>query len=348
MPSTRNFLVVVALAVLVGCSAAAIGRASPTAQAPRFLWGATIGAQFTGTEAPWSWPAVQEFESRNAGGKPINAIHWGVRAPWVHDFDWGRGAFDAAENGGAVPVVDMSTGHASLRAIAHGAQDPALRTWAEEAASWGYPFLLRFDFEMNGQWFSWGTRPINHNPPTSFVAAWRHVHRIFTAAGATNVQWVWCPNIDPYHTMTNLRRLYPGNAYVDWTCLDGYNRDQPWMSFSRLFADTYHRIMKLAPSKPMIIGEVASTGHGGNKAHWIRNMFHALATRFRHIHGVIWYDKYGLRTERAPRDWPIERSKSASAAFSKGISRTLARVCRGLGGDALTHCATGDLIARSG
>jgi hypothetical protein len=341
MPSTRKLLVVLGLIVLFGCSAAALGRASVAPRWPRFLWGAWIGTQFTGSEPPWSWQAVQDFEAKNAGGRHVSVVAWGVAPPWLHDFDYGRGAFDAAEEGGTVPVVDMSTRGVRLRDIAAGAQDSALRTWAEEAKSWGHPFLLRFDFEMNGQWFAWGTRPKNHNTPASFVAAWRHVHRIFTAVGATNVAWVWCPNIDPYHKMTSLRRLYPGNAYVDWTCLDGYNRDAPWMSFTELFGDTYHRIMQLAPGKPMIIGEVASTGHGGNKAEWIRNMFHALATRFRHVHGLVWYDKYGLPTESGPRDWPIERSRSASAAFRKGISRTLARVCRGFAGAARARCMSG-------
>ena len=30
-------------------------------------------------------------------------------------------------------------------------------------------------------------------PPRAYVAAWRHVHAVFAAAGATNVRWVWTP-----------------------------------------------------------------------------------------------------------------------------------------------------------
>jgi hypothetical protein len=181
---------------------------------------------------------------------------------------------------------------------------------------------------MNGKWFPWGTTPSNQNTPADYVAAWRHVHDVFTAAGATNVRWVWCPNSDPQRQMTNLASLFPGNAYVDWTCLDGYNRDAPWTSFSRIFGSTYRRIMKLAPGKPMILGEVASTGQGGDKARWITGMFHAIATRFRHIRGLVWYDKYGLPREGGPKDWPIEATTSASAAFSQGISAVLAKKCR--------------------
>jgi hypothetical protein len=82
--------------------------------------------------------------------------------------------------------------------------------------------------------------------------------------------------------------------------------------------------MRLAPTKPMIIGEVATTGQGRTKARWIRGMFHALATRFRGIHGLVWFDKQAM-VDNQLFDWPIETSKAASAAFNKGIRSTLAR-----------------------
>ncbi len=34
---------------------------------------------------------------------------------------------------------------------------------------------------------------VNGDQPGEFVAAWRHVHDIFTSVGATNATWVWCP-----------------------------------------------------------------------------------------------------------------------------------------------------------
>ena len=328
-----------ALLAILGSGATANGRATPTApHLPRFLWGAWIGNQFTGTRPPWDWKPVTAFETRNAGGRHVSVLHWGVGTPWDHDFNYWRGAFNLVQDGGAVSIVDMTTGSASLRKIANGRYDPALQKWASEAASWGNPFLLRFDFEMNGQWFQWGTRPVNRNTPGSFVAAWRHIHRIFKASGATNVLWVWCPNIDPYHQMTKLTRLYPGNGYVDWTCLDGYNFGRPWTSFTNLYADTYRQIRQIAPTKPMVLGEVASTDHYGNKARWIRGMFHALSTRFRHIHGFLWWDEFGSHHPGHPGDWPIETSRASSTAFSRGITSTLTRLCRAFSGTAQARC----------
>ena len=316
------------LALIAVCAfvTAAQGRSSGKAPAgQRFLWGAWVGKQFTGTEAPWSWQAEKDFEATNAGGKDVNLVHWGVATPWEHNFNYWLSALNRVRSARAVSLVDMGTDSVPLRKVAGGAYDAALRTWAVQARSWGHPFLLRFDFEMNGSWYPWGTRPQNQNTPADYVAAWRHVHDIFTAAGATNVSWVWCPNSSPpHHTMTSFASLYPGSAYVDWTCLDGYNFGKPWTSFARLFASGYRQVMRLAPTKPMIIGEVATTGRGGNKARWIRGMFHALATRFRSIHGLVWFDKRAL-VDNQPFDWPIETSKAASAAFNRGISSTLAQ-----------------------
>jgi hypothetical protein len=77
--------------------------------------------------------------------------------------------------------------------------------------------------------------------------------------------------------------------------------------------------MQIAPSKPMIIGEVGSTESGGSKAQWIDDMFAALPTRFPDIHGLLWFDKY----ESGPggySDWPVETSTSSSSAFATGVA----------------------------
>jgi hypothetical protein len=126
---------------------------------------------------------------------------------------------------GAIPLFSWSSGasggdpkHFQLRDLRAGRYDGHIRGFARAARDWGHPFFLRFDWEMNGGWFSWGA-DANGNEPGEFVAAWRHVHRIFDRVGADNATWVWCP----YARDEPLRPFYPGDGYVDWTCLDGYN-----------------------------------------------------------------------------------------------------------------------------
>ena len=64
-----------------------------------------------------------------------------------------------------------------------GPTTPTSEHSPKQAADWGHwPFFLRFDWEMNGFWFPWN-EGVNGNKPGEFVAAWRHVHDIFTEVG---------------------------------------------------------------------------------------------------------------------------------------------------------------------
>ena len=89
-----------------------------------------------------------------------------------------------------------------------GTHDAYIREFAEDARDWGHPFFLRFNWEMNGNWFPW-SEGVNGNQPGEYVAAWRHVHDIFTEVGATNATWVWCPNVDPGGKFSDLALALP-------------------------------------------------------------------------------------------------------------------------------------------
>ena len=170
---------------------------------------------------------------------------------------------------------------------------------------------------MNGFWFPW-SEGINGNKPGEFVAAWRHVHDIFTAGGATNATWVWCPNVDFTSSLTPLEELYPGDDYVDWTCLDGFNwgktaNSAGWQSFNQVFHSTYKRMLKIAPSKPMVIGEIASDERGGSKADWISNLLASIPAKYRKVRGLIWYEEKDHGTR-----WPIESSQAGHQRLRQG------------------------------
>src|SRR6185437_5226798 len=52
-------------------------RPSPPPAVPHALyWGAWIGNQFTGAEAPWDWNAVTDFEQQSSNGKAPSIIQW--------------------------------------------------------------------------------------------------------------------------------------------------------------------------------------------------------------------------------------------------------------------------------
>jgi beta-mannanase len=230
--------------------------------------------------------------------------------------------FDRVRNHGSIPFFSWSSSAIgnynhpdfTLRAIASGRQDTFIRQWAIAARDWGHPFFLRFNHEMNGAWFPWGER-YGTNQPGDFVAAWRHVHDIFESVGATNVSWVWCPVADPYRMHQRLSGLYPGDSYVDWTCMDVYNVNAPWMRWEEVAGATYDEIMSIAPSKPMVIGETGSTEAGGSKAAWITDMFETLPS-FPKVRGLIWYDA----SDAGYSDHYVDSSPSAVAAFGAALA----------------------------
>ena len=300
----------------------------------RLYWGAWIGDQLTGTEPPWDMSAVRRFE--DIVGKRVSIVHFA--APFA---DCSSGSctpftFPAAEmtkirRHGAVPFLSWSSASLpfsanqpayQLRDLIRGRHDGFIRSYARAVKRWGHPFFLRFDWEMNGDWFPWGIRA-NGNRASQFVPAWRHVHRIFDSVGAKNATWVWCPYSDQGGRY-NLRALYPGNAFVDWTCVDGYNwgpgspaNPAPWTSFRKLFRSTYLKITrKVARRKPMVIGEIATSDFGGSKAAWIRDALARLAAGYPKIRGIVWFDK-----DDRGAGWPIETPHRVRKAFSRGIAR---------------------------
>ncbi|MGH2389372.1 MAG: glycoside hydrolase family 26 protein [Chloroflexota bacterium] len=204
-----------------------------------------------------------------------------------------------------------------LSRILNGAFDSFVKRFAIEAKNWGHPFMLRFAPEMNGNWFSWGAGPNapNGNSPAQVVAVWRHIYDLFLKEGATNVIWVWSPNVSSKHS-PDLKLFYPGDAYVDWVGLDGYNDGTAlraghsgWQSFTQIFGTSYADLANLT-KKPIMIAETASAEFGGNKSVWIKNaFFRAIPNKFPRVRAVIWFDK------AKETDWRVNSSPRALAAF---------------------------------
>jgi hypothetical protein len=318
----------------VSLTAATRAKHVTAATSDRFLWGVSEeGTQFTTVGPPWNWQAVTDFERIDAGGKALSVLGWGspfYAAGWCTGYcQFPTSAFQTVRSHGAIPFLTwtstngLATDHSTQPTagytdaeIALGSQDAYIAQWARAAKAWGHPLFLRFDPEMNGNWNSWDAA--TNAQAATFVAMWRHVHDIFTEVGAENVSWVWCPNIDPRHAFESMARLYPGNAYVDWTCLDGYNGDDPWRSFYNTFSTSYAIVSAIAPSKPMMIGETGSTERGGSKAAWIGGMFSALEHDFPRIHALLWWEAHVVGPG-GHTDWPIESSGTSEAAFTRGI-----------------------------
>jgi Glycosyl hydrolase family 26/Bacterial Ig domain len=293
-------------------------------------WGATIGTHLTGGQPPWDMGAVTKFEEETR--KKVSMVNFfqpfANCNPGCSFYGFPSGPLENIRLHGSIPVLSWSSQSIpstknepdfQLSDVISGRYDAYIREFATKAKAWGHPFMLRFNWEMNGKWFPWH-EGVNGNQPGESVASWRHVHDIFAEVGATNVTWVWCPNVE-YSGSTPLASLYPGDAYVDWTGLDGYNRGtnpvdpEGWKSFSQVYRASYNAIAgSIAPSKPLMVGEVASSEIGGSKSAWIKDMLAKVPTEFPKIRALLYFDKYD-----SSMDWPLETSTSAVSAFAEGL-----------------------------
>jgi Glycosyl hydrolase family 26 len=206
----------------------------------------------------------------------------------------------------------------SLRAIADGTYDAHIESEAAIARKFGGELLVRFGHEMNGTWYPWGAG--RGSTAQDYIDAWRHYVSVFRAADATNVKFVWAPNIDggsyPFSA------YFPGDAWVDYVALDGYNwGGSAWLSFADTFATSYATLTQLS-SKPVMITETSSSEAGGDKAAWIRDAFFgAIPQRFPRIAAVIWFNRDF--TTAGERDWRLSSSSSSLGAYREVVANSL-------------------------
>ncbi len=213
-----------------------------------------------------------------------------------------------------------TAGTLALASIINGDYDTYVTTWATAAKNWNHPFFLRLAHEMNGSWYSWSVGT-NGNTSAQYVQMWQHVHDIFTHVGATNVTWVWCVNTI-YTGSTPIAGLYPGDNYVDWISLDGYNRlANSWQDFSSVAAATITQLTNIAPGKPIMVGETGcnQTNYPSEtKAQWFLNaLTNYLPVVQPRIKAWVYFNSTNTTDGN---EWRITVPASATAGYQQGIA----------------------------
>jgi beta-mannanase len=275
---------------------------------------------------------------------PGTVSRYGVTPASVQWFDsWATGnAFDTAAartlwNQGIMPhftwepwntalsVNDPNQIH--LQDIIDGRWDSYIRARGAEFAAAGAPIMVRWGHEFNGNWYPWGIAN-NNSDPALYISAYRRVHDLVVAAGATNVQWVWCFNNNPTPdaSYNDPARSYPGDGYVDWIAIDGYNwglapswdpNGNYWTTFESMFANAYNRARAIAPRRPVMVAETASSEDGGNKAQWINDMSTVLRSgRYPDLKTILYFDQD--KEER----WSGTSSPAVQTAFTSWVNQT--------------------------
>jgi len=204
---------------------------------------------------------------------------------------------------GATPLLQWNPRSSPLAKIATGGYDNYLHDWAKAVKQFGRQVVLSFGHEMNGTWNPWGA---GHVSPSTFVAAWRRIHNVFTHAGVHNVTWSW----DPSHVGELPLSWWPGRRYVDKIGIDGYLR--PGQTFAQIFATRLANIRSFT-SKPIYIAETA-VAPSSDQASQIIGLFNGVQ-QF-HLSGFVWFNIDHLEA------WHLEGRTAAVRAFRNAVAHT--------------------------
>jgi hypothetical protein len=203
-----------------------------------------------------------------------------------------------------------------------GQADACFRRMAKALKALPGQILLRPMHEMNGNWYEWSGAANGGGTvgPMRYRQAWIHIYDIFQAEGATNVKFVWCPGQQdtPDEAWNHWTKYYPGDQYVDWVCVDGYNwfNNLPWMSVDGILksgsqGSTVYR--DYASRKPFMIGEtgtVEDPARRGRKGQWFIRGRDAIKMKYPRVKAFVYFNTIADNT-----NWRIQTSQSSIDGF---------------------------------
>jgi mannan endo-1,4-beta-mannosidase len=256
------------------------------------------------TGPPQTYRPVADF-TRMAGRQP-NLV--GYYSGWNEPFKTSFAKM--VHEHGAATIVQMDPTLISVSAIAAGDYDRYLRSFAASVRAFRYPVVIGFGHEMNANWYSWG---YEHTSPATFVAAWRHIVRLFRAQGADNVVWLWTLQADEHGTGP-IASWWPGAKYVTWVGIDGYYY-RPYETFADIFGKTIAEVRAFT-GQPILLSETAVGPVAGPTAK-IPDLFAGLHQYG--LLGLVWFD-IAQNDGLYHQDWHIQDSPAAEMAFRHGAS----------------------------
>lgn len=302
---------VLAIAVAVAAAGVALVTARTVSSAPA---GPQI-ARSSLASSPASYLGVYEAGApggyqpfatfAKAAGRQPDII--GYFSGWPQPFDASFAA--AARRHGAVTIVQIDPTDASVAAIAAGAYDGYLRSYADKVRDFGHPVIIGFGHEMNATWYTWG---YGHVRPAMFVQAWRHIVALFRGQGAHNVTWLWTIQADVPGSGP-IGYWWPGRQYVTWIGIDGYYY-RPSDVFATVYGKTIAQVRSIT-SKPVLLSETA-VGPVAGQAAKIQDLFRGMAA-YRTL-GLIWFD-ITQHDGIYHQDWRLEDNPAAESSFRLSV-----------------------------
>lgn len=313
--SVAGVAVVVMLAVLTSCSSGSskhAGDTSSTPSTPEPVVGASsdakkppvpgagklyVGAYVGPTDRSDAAksPAnlahnVAEFEQQLGHPLTVTARYYNFNDPAV------SAAMSSDGQAGRIPMVNLRCAGPAADILDHKL-DSLIDATADRFAAYGKPVFLRYFWEMNlsgrtgAHDTCLGSASNEADRGTLYVKAWRYVHAIFQAHGATNVAWVWCPShnqgksSDPYST-----HYYPGDDVVDWIAADGYTKNlkgkPPLVDHFKDFFGHW-----ASNGKPEMIGETGAPQPA--QAAWLQDAHRDVPAELPDLRAIMYFDAPG-------------------------------------------------------
>jgi hypothetical protein len=262
---------------------------------PKGYWGTTTNDVNTMLKGIDSWSGKQHslvgwfFDLREGGP----------------DFNF-KGQLENLWANGYTSFVNMGAGGLTSKDIAAHKYDAYIRGIANAYASWvdkggGRRAFIAPLQEMNGYWTTYG------KDPQSFKAAYDVIRQIFKDAGVSSseVWWVFAPNgwAEEGH---EFELYYPGDSKVDVVGFSSYNfgycpvgdtRWRTWADFRSLYEPYVDRMRAMAPTKPIIIAQGATSAQypkagtydRARKNAWIMDSYNYIANE-PNVMALIYFD----------------------------------------------------------
>lgn len=262
--------------------------------------------------APAKMTAVKDF-AQKAGKKP-NLIEF--YSAWGDQYE--TRLVQNAWDYGAVSFIAWEPFETSLKDIAGGKEDEYIREYARSVKELNLPVAISWAHEMNGFWYPWGTKKVT---AAEFTAAYKHIHDIFADEGATQVIWVWSPNVTHPMPKVKLEPYWPGDEYVDWVGVVGYYAATGPSTYQSLYGPTMTQIRTFT-KKPFIIAETASQA-GERKPADIKDLFQGTAKR-EDVIGFVWFNfdkESDWRIQSGPLSQKTFREQAQSQSFGFDVTK---------------------------
>ena len=231
------------------------------------------------------------------------------------------GAHEAwSAGGGRTPLLSIASHLASGEVVPWAAvadpddprAAPLIDALIERLRAFDRPILVIFHDQPEEE------DPALYGGPDDYLRAWRRVVEAARAAGADNATWVWALGAGAFPTEADA--WYPGDEWVDWLGVTGFNAygdgETRWRTFPATFAP--FRAWSLERGRPLLVVATASTENPyvtpdepRSKPTWIRE---ALATleEWPEVQGLVWFNGPG---PDAARQWSIDSTSDSLDAF---------------------------------